>query len=246
MGMLSVSIIGIGRLGGALAIALHRAGFEIDQLIHRDPSTANFISDHLPSTVKTVEWSEALPGLGSDVVFIATADPDITSVAGHLKGRLKQGAVVLHTSGSLSSASLSVLAGAGHSTGSMHPLVSVSDAVSGATSFPNAFFCVEGDDVAVATARSIVESLGGRAFSIDSAQKPLYHAAAVTASGHLVALIDISIEMLSKCGIETRTAKEILLPLITSTISNLQTQTPQRALTGSFARLDIDAVERHL
>jgi len=62
----------------------------------------------------------------------------------------------------------------------------------------------------------------------------------------LVALIDIAIEMLARCGVEKEAAKEILLPLITSTINNLQTQTPARALTGSFARIDRSAVERHL
>jgi predicted short-subunit dehydrogenase-like oxidoreductase (DUF2520 family) len=56
----------------------------------------------------------------------------------------------------------------------------------------------------------------------------------------------MAIEMLSKCGVKKETAQEILLPLITSTINNLETQSPERALTGSFARLDTAAVERHL
>ncbi|MEO8572494.1 MAG: DUF2520 domain-containing protein [Pyrinomonadaceae bacterium] len=244
--MQSVSIIGIGRIGGALAVALSRSGYRIDYLIHRDRSTAKLISPLLPATATVVEWSSSLPDLESDVVLIATADPAIAFVAGEIRDRLKTCSVVIHTSGSLSSESLSVLADAGHFTASMHPLVSVSDAISGAENFRNAFFCVEGNTTAVNAARSVVESVGGRFFSIDSSQKPLYHAAAVTACGHLVALIDVAIEMLSKCGIEKGVGKEILLPLISSTIANLQTQTLERALTGSFARLDVDAIERHL
>ncbi len=247
MGMqTSISIIGMGRVGGALAIALADAGYDIEYLIYRDPSTANTVSSLLPSTAKLAQWSNSLPEFQSDVVLITTADPDIALIANHLRDRLRTGCVVLHTSGSLSSKVFADLASDGLHTGSMHPLVSVSDAVSGATVFANAFFCVEGDEVALKTARSIVESLGGRPFSIESGKKPLYHAAAVTACGHLVALIDLSIQMLSKCGVESESAKEILLPLISSTLNNLQTQTLEEALTGSFARVDVEAVRRHL
>jgi predicted short-subunit dehydrogenase-like oxidoreductase (DUF2520 family) len=246
MGMQSVSMIGIGRVGGALAIALGRSGFNIEYLVHRDPSTANLVSAFLPSGINLVSGSRSLPEFRADIVLVTTADPEIPGIANQLKDRLKPGAVLLHTSGSLSSEVFSDLASAGYHTGSIHPLVSVSDPVSGAENFSGAFFCVEGDDLAVATARSIVESLGGRPFSVDSAKKPLYHAAAVTACGHLVALIDVAIEMLAKCGVEKGAAQEILLPLINSTVDNLTVQTPARALTGSFARIDVTAVERHL
>lgn len=246
MGMQSVSIIGIGRLGGALAIALSRAGFRVENLVHRDPSTANSISAQLPSTIRIVSWPALPATLESDVILITTPDPEIGMVADELNNRIRQGAVVLHTSGSLSSEVLSSLARTGYSTGSMHPLISVSDAATGADHFANAFFSVEGDQAASLAARSIVESLGGRPFSIDPRHKALYHAAAVVACGHLVALLDLAIEMLSKCGVEKENAQEILLPLISTTIGNLATGTPQRALTGSFARTDVEAVRRHL
>ena len=245
MDMQSVSIIGIGRVGGALSIALSRAGFTLDHLVHRDGSVAKAISVQLPPNTQFTA-STSIPELRSDIVLITTADPDISLVADKLAGILKPGAVVLHTSGSLSSEVLSGLAAKGSFTGSMHPLVSVSDAVSGADNFANVFFCIEGDETALKAARLIVEALGGTAFSIDSKYKPLYHAAAVTACGHLVALIDVAIEMLSKCGVERAAAKEILLPLIESTIGNLKTQTPENALTGSFARADNAAFERHM
>jgi predicted short-subunit dehydrogenase-like oxidoreductase (DUF2520 family) len=135
---------------------------------------------------------------------------------------------------------------AGHFTGGIHPLISISDAVVGADTFGGAFFCIEGNETAVSAATTIATSLGGRTFSIPSDRKTLYHAAAVTACGHVTALIDIAIEMLSKCGVEKDSAQEILQPLIASTIENLRSLTPQKALTGSFARLDSGAVERHI
>lgn len=243
--MPSISIIGVGRVGGALAIALARSGYTIDRIVHRGSATAELISGRLPSTV-VLSPLNSFPDIESDIVLITTADPDIEEAAHQLETRVQGRQVVLHTSGSLSSDVLSNLKAAGCPTGSMHPLISISDAVAGANSFAEAYFCIEGDEAAQAAAKSIVAALGGRAFSIKSDDKPLYHAAAVMACGHLVALIDAAIEMLTECGIDAKTAQATLLPLIKSTITNLETQTPAKALTGTFARADVAAFERHL
>ncbi len=243
--MPSVSIVGIGRAGGAFALALSRAGYKIDRLIHRDPATAALIIPLLPDATLLAS-SGPFPPIDSDIIIISTPDPEICAASEQLSGYLESRPVVLHTSGSLSSEILSSLAARGCPTGSMHPLVSISDAVSGSKTFADAYFCVEGDKIAAIAATSIVEALGGMAFSIETRYKPLYHAAAVMSSGHFVALIDGAIEMLARCGIESDAAKAILLPLIRSTLDNLEAKDPAQALTGSFARADADAVSRHL
>lgn len=245
MGMQSISIIGIGRVGGALALALARAGYRIEYLIHRGSAVTRLIGDNLPLESR-IASGEEISSIGSDIILITTADPDIPDAAGLLARHLENRPIVLHTSGSLSSSILGELAAAGSSTGSMHPLVSISDAVSGAENFAGAYFCVEGDEIAVETARAIVLALGGQPFSIPSEQKPLYHASAVMACGHIVALIDVASEMLAECGMDRDTAKQVLFPLIASTIRNLEHQTPAEALTGSFARADVAALDRHL
>ncbi len=243
--MQSVSIIGIGRAGGALALALSKAGYRIDYLVHRNRAIAESIAANISGSPEIVSF-DSFPHITSDVILITTADPDIEAVARQLAASLETRPVVLHTSGSLSSDVLADVTAIGCPAGSMHPLVSISDAVSGAGNLSNAFFCLEGNDVAVATADSIVRALGGKPFSIPSKYKPLYHAAAVVACGHLVALIDVAIEMLSKCDMDRETAQRVLFPLIESTIENLKTRTPAEALTGSFARADLAAMERHL
>ena len=243
--MRSISIIGIGRVGGALAIALNDAGYKIDRLIHRGKGAVERVSSRLSPESEVAELS-SVKTIASDIVLITTADPDIKLVADQLIGVLRNQPVVLHTSGSLSSEILEELSTSGCPTGSMHPLVSISDPVSGSGSFADAYFCVEGEPAAVDTANTIVRSLGGKSFSIEPAFKSLYHAAAVTACGHLVALIDMAMEMLVECGIERESAKQVLLPLIKSTITNLETQTPEQALTGSFARADVGAFDRHM
>nr|MBA2620634.1 DUF2520 domain-containing protein [Acidobacteriota bacterium] len=109
-----------------------------------------------------------------------------------------------------------------------------------------AFFCIEGDEEAVRTAKEIVEKLGGKSFSIETKFKTLYHASAVTACGHLVALVDVALEMLKECELSEQNAREILLPLIESTVENLQIQTTAQALTGTFARADVETLRRQI
>ncbi len=109
-----------------------------------------------------------------------------------------------------------------------------------------AFWSVEGDRSALRLGKEIVRDLGGKSFSIRSEDKSLYHAAAVMVSGNVVALFDVALEMLAECGLDRKTARAILLPLIASTVRSLETKTPEESLTGTFSRGDVETVKRHL
>jgi predicted short-subunit dehydrogenase-like oxidoreductase (DUF2520 family) len=242
---MTISIIGAGKLGGALAIALNKKKFSIENLIARNLETAGKIAKSISPKPKILP-SGNLSEIASDVILIATQDSEIEPAAARLAEQLKTKPFVFHTSGSLSSEVLRRLKSIGCSTGSIHPLVSISDAQRGADRFANAYFCVEGDAEAVKTAEAIVGKLGGKSFFVAAEYKTLYHAAAVTACGHLVALVDAAIEMLTKCGLDEKNARTILTPLIKSTVTNLETQTTAEALTGTFARADVETLRRHL
>jgi predicted short-subunit dehydrogenase-like oxidoreductase (DUF2520 family) len=242
---MKISIIGIGRLGGALAIALAEKGFEIENLIARKTESAKKIAEFIapkPNILKIDELSK----ISSGIIFITTQDSEIVKVAENLAENLKNKPFVFHTSGSLSSEKLVKLKEIGCSVASLHPLVSISEASLGARRFAGAFFCIEGDEEAVRTAKEIVEKLGGKSFSIETKFKTLYHASAVTACGHLVALVDVALEMLKECELSEQNAREILLPLIESTVENLQIQTTAQALTGTFARADVETLRRQI
>jgi predicted short-subunit dehydrogenase-like oxidoreductase (DUF2520 family) len=51
---------------------------------------------------------------------------------------------------------------------------------------------------------------------------------------------------MTKCGLSDNDAKNILLPLVTSTVQNLSEQSTAAALTGTFARADIETFTQHL
>ncbi|HKO61997.1 MAG TPA: Rossmann-like and DUF2520 domain-containing protein [Pyrinomonadaceae bacterium] len=246
----SITIIGTGRLGTALAIGLIRSGYRIVGLVAQHRRKAEKVSQLLRaenhSTTALVIAAKDLKRLpGSDVILICTPDDEIEGVGRVLAGSAKD-ATVFHTSGALSSDVLSPLSRAGLNTGSIHPLISVSDPKSGAAALRGAFFCIEGDPRAVRIARRIVSDLNGTAFSIPSKSKTLYHAAAVIASPHATALFDVAVRTLVATGLDRRKARQVLVPLLESTVHNLKTSDTAAALTGTFARGDVATVKRHL
>ena len=244
---ITVSIIGAGRLGTALAVALADKSYSIRSLVAREVASARKAARHLDPTDDAIQVLAA-KNVGSlrpaDLFLITTPDDQIAQVAADLARLETTGQpTALHTSGALSAEVLAPLHKKGWSTGSIHPLISVSGS---RTELQGAFWSVEGDKSALRLGKTIVRDLGGKCFSIRSEDKPLYHAAAVMSSGNVVALFDVALEMLVQCGLTRKTARSILLPLLASTVHNLETKDPADALTGTFARGDVETVKRHL
>ncbi len=247
----AISIIGAGRLGTALAIALTSKAYPIRAVAARRAAHARkaIALANLPSQTLALgaDQLEQLPP--SDLVLITTPDDVIADVArsfAKLRRSARHRGAFLHTSGALSSEVLAPLAQRGFHTGSLHPLVSISDPRAGAEALHGAFYCVEGDGVATRFAKSIVRDLNGTAFTIKPESKALYHAAAVMASPHLVAMFDLAVQMLVSCGLKPKEAQKVLTPLVQSTVNNLKQTSPEKALTGTFARGDVATVRRHL
>jgi predicted short-subunit dehydrogenase-like oxidoreductase (DUF2520 family) len=263
-----VSILGAGRLGTALGLALKRLGCRIEVVAARRPSSARRAAKILgPGTLalsvlqlRKLTQSQRDRLNHSSLILIATPDDAIAPVTERLAAifesnpaRLRDSAsrtttrpVVFHTSGALASDILAPLRRAGFAVGSLHPLVSISESLSGAELLTHAFFSVEGDPAALRLGKLIVREVGGESFFIDSQCKALYHAAALTASPNMTALFDIALEMLGLCGLRPERARQILLPLVQSTVDNLAAQDPARALTGTFKRGDVSTVQKHL
>jgi predicted short-subunit dehydrogenase-like oxidoreductase (DUF2520 family) len=260
----TVAIIGAGRLGTALGLSLATHGYTITSLVAQHRKSAQravraikrFTSNSAHTVAPRALAADELERLPPAAIYLFTTPDDRlrhastelarVSCAGGGEKR-KPPSVALHTSGALASDELAALREAGCALGSLHPLAAVTaDAREGARALSEAFYCIEGDAAAVRAARRIVRSLGGRSFTIEPDKKPLYHAAAVITAGHTVALFDIACEMLTRCGLDERTARETLLPLLDSTARNLRRQPPAQALTGTFARGDAATLQLHL
>ena len=245
----TVAIIGPGRLGSALAIALERSNYQVESLVGKRCAQVKRSAQLLDAPVRVLDAKQFQQLSIPDLLIITTPDDQISAVV-HSLSKLeltkKAHPVVLHTSGALSSTVLQPLAARHWSIGSIHPLVSVSEPLAGARALRGCYWCVEGDAQALRLSRRIVRDLDGRSFSIKKEHKTLYHAAAVMSSGHVVALFDVAIDLLSACGLTRSEARKVLLPLLNSTFKNLVERSPAQALTGTFARGDLATLNQHL
>ena len=237
--MTKYAIIGGGRVGSALSEALVESGVSDLELYVRSEAP-----NRTDTKVKTLSVQK-LATSGAEVAVIAVPDSAIKEVSEMISSVRPSFRSVLHTSGSLSSSVLESLRGSGIAVGSMHPLISFLDTKTNPAKLKGAYFCIEGDRVAAEDARALVALVGGASIDIDAQSKPLYHAAAVMACGHVTSLFDIAVEMLSECGLDRAVATKALMSLTAGTIDNIRQAGIESALTGPFQRLDSDNLERN-
>ena len=122
--------------------------------------------------------------------------------------------------------------------GSLHPLQSFPSAEMGVARLPGSWCAVEGP----AGVERLAISLGMRPFRVDPALRATYHAAATVASNHLVALLGQATRLAEAAGLPPGA----LVPLVRSTLANVEAVGPAAALTGPVLRGDAETVARHL
>jgi predicted short-subunit dehydrogenase-like oxidoreductase (DUF2520 family) len=209
-----VRTIGAGRAGRSLATALARVGW-----------------DHVGFLGRDDDVTAAADGV--DLVVVATPDAVVAQVAAAVAPR--SGVVVAHLAGSLG---LDVLGGH-ERVAALHPLVSLPSPEIGAERLAaGAWFAVAGDPLV----ERAVDDLGGRWFTVADADRATYHAAAVVASNHLVALFGQVSRLADGIGVPP----EAYLDLARATLDNVAALGPVAALTGPVARGDWETVARHL
>lgn len=237
-----VGIVGPGRAGLGLAVALRRARVKVCGVHGRRARPA-------PPGLKLTAGGTP-PWLGAaGVVVLAVPDDALPACVAELArgAALAPGAVVLHLSGALTSEVLAPLAALGAATGSMHPLVAFGpEPARVARQLRGAAFALEGDVAAVGVADAMVRRLGGLPLTVAPELKPLYHAGAVFASSYLVGLVAAAARLLERAGIAGQDALAALVPLVRATVANLEAAGPAAALTGPIARGDAATVRRHL
>ncbi|WP_426571040.1 DUF2520 domain-containing protein [Aquihabitans sp. McL0605] len=206
-------IVGPGRAGRSLGSALQRAGWQVVGLLGRD--------DDLRGA-----------GAGADLVLITTPDAVIAEVAAAIEPTPQP--VIAHAAGSLG---LDVLAGHPR-TAAIHPLVALPDPERGAERLFGSWFALAGDPIVQRAAAD----LGGRWFEVADQDRAAYHAAAVVASNHLVALMGQVERIAGGIGVPG----EAYLHLAAGALQNVAEVGPAAALTGPAARGDWATIARHL
>src|ERR1700683_2601955 len=224
----SLSIVGAGRVGRTLGKRLHRLGWRIGAVVTRSPATSRIAVQQIGAGKP---HSRLVPGIfDSSVILLTTPDGALSGIAGALAkfDEMKlRGKIVLHTSGALDRTVLAPLARRGASTGSLHPMQT---------------FTGRGAPI---VARSIARSLGGVLVTINSKNKPAYHAAGALVAGHGLGLIEAATQVLLKLGFSRRAAMRALLPLVRQMLDNFEQLGPRESWTGPVSRGDFATVAKH-
>jgi predicted short-subunit dehydrogenase-like oxidoreductase (DUF2520 family) len=178
-------------------------------------------------------------------VLIAVPDREIPGVADRLARAIPvpDPRVYLHTSGASGAEALAALAG--RRTGSLHPLASLPPAGPRTFDLRGTSFAVDGGPAARRAAQAIARALGGRVLILPGRGRPAYHLAACLASNYVVTLLAEAVEILAAAGVRRDRALGALLPLVGSTVRNLESARLPFALTGPIARGDAVTLARH-
>jgi len=241
----TVSIVGPGRLGTALALNLHRAGWTVDRLVIRAGSRRSQTAAKLARQVKAEMTAVGTSVLDSRLLWIAVPDDVIEKVANRLaKRQAWSGKFVFHSSGALTSDVLSPLRDQGAVVASVHPgMTFVSKSVPTMAGVP---FGIEGDARAVRLAKRIVGDLGGTAITIRKDNKVLYHAFDTFASPLLIGLMAALHQVGGAAGIPQQRVRMMAAPLLRRTLENYLEHGAPAALSGALIRGDVATVRRHL
>ncbi len=183
----------------------------------------------------------------SDVLFLTVPDGTITEVYKEVRQYPIQGKYICHCSGSLSSEeAFPGIDQTGAYEYSVHPLFAVSDKYEAYKELQDVFFTIEGNLEHLPEIEGMLRSAGLDLQVIKAEDKTLYHAAAVTASNLVVALLAESIDMLRQCGFNEADARRALTPLVRGNVDHVLAGGPAEALTGPVERGDEKTVAKHL
>ena len=235
-----VTIIGAGRMGQGLGLALKRRGYKI-ALVARTPR------DVTPPLMLH-QGSRAEATAEAELVLIATPDDAIGSVAAELarEGAITRDQVVLHLSGLLDRNALLPLEETGAACGSFHPLQSVAEAATAAERLKGAYVGIEGDDRALVAAERLANTLRMIPVRIPASAKPAYHAGAAFVANYTVALVGVAERLARGAGVSPEIAARIYLPLLGGAVANLNALGPAGSLTGAVRRGDEQTIRAHL
>ncbi len=257
---LAITIVGAGRLGSALALALHEFGFTVGEIIARDSGVSLRRTKRFAlkvgargTTMRLASLDSGL--LDSGIIWICVPDREIRNVALALVERLavlekttrKNSSHIrfaFHSSGALDSTALTALREHGIAVASVHPLMTFVGGVM--PSFKGVPIAIDGDRTARQMARRIVSKLGGKAIPLRTANKAAYHAWATMTSPLLVAYLVTLEEAASIAGLNKRDARRMSLPIIQQTLANYSSRGPAESFSGPIIRGDVDTVSGHL
>jgi len=238
-----VGLIGPGRAGIGLALALTQAGYTVRLHGRKKKKVPSPLTLTVGDGETPPDWVAS-----AGVVILAVRDDGIRPLAEALAAAraITADHVVLHLSGVQGQEGLGPLVSSRAALGSFHPLQTIVEPERAPARLKGSWAAVEGMPRAALAAERLAQDMGMRPFRIATKAKAIYHAGAVFASNYLVVVEAIAQRLLRHAGLTDADAWAALRPLVEGTFENLGRIEPKDALTGPIARGDTATIMRHL
>jgi predicted short-subunit dehydrogenase-like oxidoreductase (DUF2520 family) len=239
---LKVGIIGPGRVGAALGVALTRAGHEVVAVAAVSDLSVGRAREHFPGVPLTdpagvVEAADlvlltvpddALPGLVNGLVTIGAPVP----------GRL-----LAHTSGRYGISVLEPATRRGALPLALHPVMTFTGRSDDLQRLRGISYGITTLEQLRPVAEVLVIEMDGEPVFIAEEHRDLYHAALASAANHLVTLVTEACDLLQLAG--AGDPARMLSPLLYAALDNAL-RLGDAGLTGPVARGDAGTVAGHL
>lgn len=232
-----IALVGAGRVGTAVAGLLGEAGHQIVSVSSRTPASADLAAERL-QTVRVAVADIA----GADVLLLGVPEGALAEVGAGLP---RGGSVVVHFAGATGIVPLRASA-AGRALCALHPVQACPDVETAVRRLPGSAWGVTCSPDADGWARGVIEEdLKGIPIQVAEENRAIWHAAAVTTSNGISALMAVGEGLLSSIGIES--PEQVLGPIAAGTVLNaLERGGGGASLTGPVVRKETDLIARHI
>jgi predicted short-subunit dehydrogenase-like oxidoreductase (DUF2520 family) len=237
-----VGVVGAGRAGTALAVALGRAGHEIVAASAVSDSSISRLRQRLPGT-PVRQPAEVVAA--ADLVLLTVPDDVLPGLVAGLAatGAALEGRLVAHASGRHGLAVLDPAVRAGALPLALHPVMTFTGRPDDIDKLTGISFGITAPEPLRTVAEALVLEMGGEPVFIAEEHRDLYHAALATASNYLVTLVVQATDLLGEAGVAD--PARMLGPLLGAALDNAL-RLGDQALTGPVARGDADTVASHI
>ncbi|GLZ62020.1 Rossmann-like and DUF2520 domain-containing protein [Micromonospora sp. NBRC 107095] len=241
--LLTVGVVGAGRVGAVLGAALAAAGHRVAAVSGSSGASRARLALLLPEVPRRP--AAAVAHAATDLLLIAVPDDRLGAVVADLaqRGALHPGQIVAHTSGAHGLAALGPAVSAGARPLALHPAMTFTGTPDDLPRLDGISYGVTAPAELRPLAARLVADLGGVPEWVAESDRPLYHAALAHGANHLVTLVNEATDRLRDAGVSR--PEKVLAPLLRAALENAL-RLGDDALTGPVSRGDAGTVRRHL
>lgn len=237
------AVVGPGRVGTLLAVALTRAGHRVVAVAGGSPASRRQLAE-LVRGVRAVD-TPSQAAAQADLVLLSVPDDAIEAVARTLArdAAVGPGHRVVHLAGSRGLDVLDLAARTGASTAVCHPAMTVPHGAQDPQLLVGTAWAVTARPADRPWAHELVADLGGDPADLRDDVRGLYHAGLAVASNTVGAAVAVARQLLLAAGIDE--PRRFLAPLVAASVDNVLGR-GATALTGPIVRGDLGTITSHL